>query len=195
MPKRTLKKAGKAAKTTDSSERLRKALGKRTKGELIDALVEFAKEDRGILRRLDARFELEAPPKELVAATRQAIADATDFDERDINRNFSYDYAAYSAVKRNLSRLIDLGQLRLAMTLSLELMDKGSYQVEMSDEGLMTEDIEECLQAVIQTLTKCDLPAGEVVAWCAAMLKGDRVGCICDRDLRSLQHHFEGGRS
>ena len=42
------------------------------------------------------RFELEAPPEELAAATRQAIADATDFDERDINRNFDYDYEAYA---------------------------------------------------------------------------------------------------
>jgi uncharacterized Zn finger protein len=195
MPKRTSKKAGKAAKTTDSSERLRKAMAKRTKGELIDALVEFAREDRGILRRLDARFELEAPPKELVVATRQAIADATDFDARDINRNFSYDYAAYSEVKRNLSRLMDLGHLRPAMKLSLELMEKGNYQVEMSDEGLMTEDIEECLRVVIQAFKQCDLPTGEVVAWCAAMLKSDRVGCICDRELRAMQHQFEGSRS
>jgi hypothetical protein len=28
-------------------------------------------------------------------------------------------------------------------------MKQGSYQVEMSDEGLMTYDIEECLQAVV----------------------------------------------
>jgi hypothetical protein len=146
MPKRTAKKTAKAAKTTDSAERLRKALAKRTKGELVDVLVELARDDRKILRRLDAHFELQAPPKELVAATRQAIADATAFDEREINRNFSYDYAAYDAVKRNLSRLIERGRLQLAMELSLELMKKGSYQVEMSDEGLMTDDIEECLQ-------------------------------------------------
>jgi hypothetical protein len=56
---------------------------------------------------------------ELVGATRQAIADATDFDEREINYNFDYDYAAYGEVKRNLGRLIDLGQLRLAMELSV----------------------------------------------------------------------------
>ena len=59
----------------------------------------------------------------------QAIADATDFDERDINRNFAYDHAAYGEVKRNLSRLIDLGQLRLAMELSLELMKEGSRRL------------------------------------------------------------------
>ena len=120
MAKRRLKKPPKAS--TDAPKRLRTALAKCTKDELIDILVEFANEDRNVLRRLDARFELEAPPKELVAATRRAIADATDFDERDINRNFSYDYEAYSEVKRNLSRLIELGQLRPAMELSLELM-------------------------------------------------------------------------
>ena len=73
----------------------------------------------------------------------EQVADATDFDERDINRNFAYDYEAYREVKRNLGRLIDAGQLRLAMQLALELMKRGSYQVEMSDEGLMTRDIED----------------------------------------------------
>jgi uncharacterized Zn finger protein len=195
MSKRSSKKAAKTAKATDSEARLRKTLAKHTKGELIDVLVEFAKEDRGIFRRLDARFELDAPPRELVVATRQAIVDATDFDERDINRNFSYDYEAYSEVNRNLSRLIDRGQLRLAMELSLELMEKGSYQVEMSDEGMMTDDIEECLQVVIKTLKKCDVPANEVIAWCAEMFSNDRVGFICDRDLEALRDQFETSQS
>ncbi len=35
-------------------------------------------------------------PDDLIAATHQAIADATDFDEREINRNFDYDDQAYS---------------------------------------------------------------------------------------------------
>jgi hypothetical protein len=113
------------------------------------------------------------------------ISDATDFDERDINHNFSYDYEAYSAVKRNFGRLIDLGHLRSAMELSLELMSQGSYQVEVSDEGLMTDDIKECLQVVIKALRKCDPPADEVVAWCAAMVTKDRVGFICDTELGS----------
>jgi hypothetical protein len=161
---------------------------------LIEVLVELAGDDRGILRQLDARFELEAPLKELVA-TRQAIADATDFDEREINYNFDYDYAAYSEVKRNLGRLIDLGQLRLAMELSLELMKQASYQVEMSDEGLMTDDIEECLQVVVQALQKSDLPPGEIVAWCQAMTKSDRVGFIYDREIQALQRPFEASGS
>ena len=96
----------------DSVERLHKVLAKRAKSELVEMLVELASDDRNLFRRLAARFKLEAPAEELAAATRQAIADATDFDEREINRNFSYDYAAYAEVKRNLSRLVELRQLR-----------------------------------------------------------------------------------
>ncbi len=157
--------------------------------------MELARDDRNVLRQLDARFALEAPPQELVVATRQAIADATDFDEREINRNFDYDFAAYEAVKRNLGRLVGLGQLRLAMELSLELMDRGSYQVEMSDEGLMTDDIEDCLKVVIQALRKCDLPSSELIAWCRDMLKKDRVGFICEEELKALRHDLEASRS
>jgi hypothetical protein len=161
---------------------------------MIDLLVDLAREDRKLLRRLAGRFEPEAPPKEVVAATRVAIADATDFDQRDINRNFDYEYQAYREVKRNLSRLVELGQLRAAMELSLELMEKGSYQVEMSDEGLMTEDIEECLTVVIQALKTCDLPASQVTAWSGNMLKADRVGYISERELRALREQSQPPR-
>lgn len=192
MPKRRPKKI---IKTADVAKRLRKALAKRTKDELIDVLVELARDDRNVLRQLDARFELEAPPQELVMTARQAIADATDFDDREINRNFDYDYAAYEAVKRHLGRLVGLGQLPLAMELSLELMDRGSYQVEMSDEGLMADDIEDCLKVVIQALRKCDLPSSELISWCRDMLKKDRVGFICEKELKALRHDLEASRS
>ena len=75
--------------------------------------------------------------------------------------------------------------------LSLELMDQGSYQVEMSDEGLMTDDIEACLRPVLKALHACDLPAAELIAWCAEMLKADRVGFICDQELRTLRQQFD----
>ena len=153
--------------------------------------MELAEADRGLLRELTARFDLVRTLDELVTATRLAIADATDFDERQINHNFAYDYEAYGEVKRNLSRLIDSGQRRLAMELSLELMKRGSYQVEMSDEGLMTEEIEDCLGVVITGLKKCDLPAAEVIAWCTAMLANDRVGFIARESLESLRQRYQ----
>jgi uncharacterized Zn finger protein len=193
MPKRQPKpKRGvPSRKPSGPTAELRQALTRRKKAELVDVLMELAEADRGVLRQLTARFDVATAPDDLVAATRQAIADATGFDERDINRNFDYDDEAYGEVKRNLGRLIGSGQLRLAMPLALELMKRGSYQVEMSDEGLMTEDIEGCLSVVLEALRKCDLDAAEVIAWCSAMLDNDRVGFIAREPLQSLRNHFQ----
>jgi len=189
MPQR--KKPVPLRKQPGSTAELRQALTRRKKAELVDVLMELAQGDRGVLRKLTARFDVATAPDDLVAATRQVIVDATDFDERDINRNFDYDDQAYSTVKRNLGRLIDSGQLRLAMSLALELMKQGSCQVEMSDEGLMTEDIEDCLNVVLEALRKCDLPATEVIAWCEAMLENDRVGFIAREPLQSLRNRIQ----
>ena len=52
MSKHSSKKAIKAPKRTDPAPWLRKALAQRTKGELIDILVEIASEDRA--GRVDA---------------------------------------------------------------------------------------------------------------------------------------------
>ncbi len=194
MPKRQPKprKPVPSRKQPGPTAELRQALTRRKKAELVEVLMELAEADRGILRQLTARFDVAPAPDELVAATRQAIADATAFDERDINRNFDYDDEAYGEVKRNLGRLIASGQLRLAMPLALDLMKRGSYQVEMSDEGLMTEDIEDCLKVVIGAIPKCDLPTEEVKAWCSAMLDADRVGFIARKPLEALRRRIQG---
>jgi len=73
------------------------------------------------------------------------------------------------------------------MQLSLELMRLGSRQVEMSDEGMMTDEIAACLKVVIASLKKSDLPKAQVVKWCGDMSKNDCVGFICDSELSSLQ--------
>jgi hypothetical protein len=191
MSKRPVKKS---VKPVDAAKTLRGALAKRGKAELVEALVELAAADRQVFRQLDAQFELESPPQELVVATRQAIADATAFDKRDINRNFDYDYDAYAAVKRNLHRLAESGQLRLAMELSLTLMERGSHQVEMSDEGLMTEDIEECLTVVVAALKDSGLPTAEILAWCDQMTRADSVEFICEKEFQMLRNSIQQSR-
>ena len=65
----------------------------------------------------------------------------------------------------------------------------------MSDEGLMTADIEECLSVVHKALKKCDLPADEVSAWCSAMLAADRVGFIAREPLQALRKHVQAAAS
>jgi uncharacterized Zn finger protein len=190
MPQRKPKKRASASQPAASMAELRRALARRKKAELVEVLLELAQEDRGVLRQLIARFDVAAAADELVTATRQAIVDATFFDKRDINRNFDYDDEAYGEVQRNLSRLLASGPLRLAMQLALELMKQGSYQVEMSDEGMMTEDIEDCLREVLKTLERSDLPAVEIFAWCKAMLENDRVGFIARKPLETLRDRY-----
>ena len=191
MAKRPPRRAIPSSKPAGLAAELRVALARRKKSELVDVLVDLAQADRGFLRQLTARFDVPTSPEGLVAATRQAIADATHFDPRDMNRNFSYDHHAYDEVKRNLARLIDSGQLRQALPLAMELMKRGSHQVEMSDEGLMTGEIEDGLSVVLKALGKCDLAAAEVIAWCTAMLAADRNGFIAREALESLRNRIQ----
>ena len=64
----------------------------------------------------------------------------------------------------------------------------------MSDEGWMTDDLEACFRSVLKALRKCDLPAAEVIVWCAEMLKRDRVGFICDQELKALRQRLDASR-
>ena len=174
---------------------LRHALTRRKKADLVDILMELAEVDRSILRQITARVYGTMSPDELIAATRQAITDATHFDKRYINHNFVYDLHAYNEVQRNLGLLIASGHWKETLSLSLKLMESGSEQVVMSDEGLMTEDIEACLNVVIEALRESDLPTTEVIAWCTAMLKTDQAGFIATEALQSLRNHLQATAS
>jgi hypothetical protein len=96
MAKRRSEKTVRASKQPESASKLHQALERRTKEELVNALLDLADADHKVHRQLAMRFDLDASADELVASTRRAIADATDFDEREINYNFDYDHDAYS---------------------------------------------------------------------------------------------------
>ena len=170
---------------------LRQALVRRKKSELVEILMELAQADRRLQRQLRVELQVVPAPDERIAATQRAIVDATAFDRGQMGRNFAYDYAAYEEVRRNLRLLVVSGQLQPAMSLALELMDRGSRQVEMSDEGLMTEDIESGVAVVLEALTRSDLPAPAVLGWITSMLKHDRVGFIARESLESLRSHVQ----
>jgi hypothetical protein len=96
-----------------------------------------------------------------------------------------------------LSRLVELGQLPLAMRVSLELMKQGSHRVALSEgriEGLMRTEIEECLAIIVSVLAMRDLPPADVIAWCGKMLRADRVGVIYREPLKALRSHAKASR-
>lgn len=148
-------------------------------------ILAIAREHAVVARELEDRLNIEKPVDRLVADVSSAIDRATDFDERMINHNFDVDWHAYADVKQGLSRLVKLGRLAEAKSLALKLMKDGSYQVECSDEGLMSDEICECLEPVIQAVNAAG--GAEAAKWAGDMQKADRVGFICDKQLAELR--------
>ncbi len=161
-------------------------LAKQTKAVLIDELIGLIKADRRLERSLMQRFQIAVPPAMLIQETRQAISDATDYEEFETGTNFDYDYGAYQTVQNNFKKLIKEGQIELVMELALELTKSGSAQMEMSDEGLMYDDIEACVHVVIKALKSADLTTESIQIWAQQMQHADRIDCICDTELTAL---------
>jgi len=61
----------------------------------------------------------------------------------------------------------------------------------MSEEGLMTDDIEDCMNGVIESPTKGDVLALDVVAWCTTMLGSDRMGFIARKHLEAMSQRVQ----
>ncbi len=125
---------------------------------------------------------LDKPIGLLVHDVEVAIDIATKVDELRLNYNFDYDWRAYEAIRRGLSQLIQKNAIEEAKSLALKLMDKGSYQMECSDEGLMQEEIESCLQPVISAVAESS--GGR--EWALEMLQHDRMGFLCKQELTEL---------
>ncbi len=184
MVKKGTKKPRALAKS-DRFPLIEKELHKRTKAELAALILAIAKEHAVVARELEDRLTIEKPVDLLVADVSSAIDRATDFDERMMNHNFDVDWQAYAEVQKGLSLLVELGHLADAKSLALKLMKDGSYQVECSDEGLMTDDISQCLKPVIRAVKAAG--GNEAIKWADAMQTADRVGFICDKELAELR--------
>lgn len=184
MVKKGTKKARKLTKT-DRFQLIEKELYKRTQEELVALVLAVAKEHASVVRELEDRLPIDKPVDLLIADVSSAIDRATDFDERMMNRNFDVDWQAYDEVRKGLSRLVELGRLADAKSLALKLMKEGSYQVECSDEGLMSDEISQCLERVIRAVKAAG--GREAAQWAAEMQRADRMGFICEQELAKLR--------
>jgi hypothetical protein len=189
MVKRTAKKGTKKPRKRGKSNRfplIQEALRKRTKTELIEIVMKVAKMHATVARELEGQLRIEKPVDLLVADVSSAIDRATYFDEREINYNFDVDWQAYEETRKGLQKLVGLGCLEDAKLLALKLMKDGSYQVECSDEGLMTDVIEDCLRPVIRAVKTPG--SADADKWAKQMQKADRVGFICEHELAELRN-------
>ena len=184
MVKKGTKQTRKLAKS-DRFSLIEKELHKRTRAELVAMILAIAKEHAVVVRELEDQLTIKKPVDLLVADVSSAIDRATDFDTRMMNHNFDVDWQAYADVQKGLGLLVEAGHLADAKSLALKLMKDGSHQVECSDEGLMTDDISQCLEPVIRAVKAAG--GDEAVKWAVDMQTADRVGFICDKELAERQ--------
>ena len=184
MVKKGTQKPRKLA-NSDRFPLIEKGLHKRTKAELAAMILTIAKEHAVVARELEDRLTIEKPVYLLAADVSSAIDRATDFDERMINHNFDVDWQAYAYVQKGLALLVKLGHLADAKSLALKLMKDGSYQVECSDEGMMADEISQCLKPVIRAVKA--VGGDEAVKWAGEMQTADRVRFICEKELAELR--------
>lgn len=185
MVKKGTKKPRKLAKT-DRFSLIEKALRKRTKEDLVRMILRIAKDNAVVARKLESHMDVEKPVDLLVADVSSAIDCATDFDEQMNNYNFDLDGQAYDHVRNGLSQLIKRGHLEDAQSLALKLMKDGSHQVEASDEGLMADEIRDCLRPVIRAVKA--VGGDNAAQWAHKMQLADRVGFIRDHELAELRN-------
>jgi hypothetical protein len=166
----------------DRLELFRIALKRRKKVELTEFVLRMAQDEMACAWLLEQELNMDKPVALLVHDVEAAIRVATRVDELRVNYNVYYDWRAYEAIQFGLSQLIEKDAIDEAKYLALTLMRAGSYQIECSDEGLMQEAIESCLRLVISALW--EHPDARI--WALEMLAHDRVGCLCERELREM---------
>jgi hypothetical protein len=179
-----LRQAQKAAEQFDRDrlELLRAALRRIKKADLVELTLRISQEEKASEWLLENELALDKSIELLVHDVAIAIDIATEVDDLRVNYNFAYDWRAYEAIRRGLSQLIQKNAIEQLKNLALKLMDKGSHQIECSDEGLMQEQIESCLQPVIAAVAK--LPDGR--QWAMEMLQHDRMRFLCEKELTEL---------
>lgn len=172
----------------DREELLRATLKRTKKVDLVELTLRIAQREKASEWMLEQEVGLDKPVDLLVHDIEIAIDIATKVDEQRLNYNFEYDWRAYDAVRRGLSQLIEKNRLGESKCLALKLMDKGSYQIECTDEGMMQEDIESCFRLVISAVAGS--PGGR--EWALEMLHRDRIRFLCERELTELAGPIHG---
>jgi hypothetical protein len=153
--------------------RLSTALERHSKAQLISLLQDTAFRWEDVCRQLLMETEDDQPLSGLVGDIRSALRKATHVPEEQVNRNLSVDYNAYEQVRRGLKKLIATDHLREAMALAIDVIQLGSNQVELSDEGLMADEVVETVKLVVKEVDAAQIGPEEKAKWWVALAAAD----------------------
>jgi hypothetical protein len=176
--KRSAVKAVRRAKERRNArfEAIQQALHRSKKAELIELLVSLMNDREETKVWLEDRLEIPKEAPEEAEDLARDIELATNVPNDKIGHNFSFDYDAYERIEKGFRRLLRTGHMAVAMELSETLIDAGSRQITMSDEGMMTDDIVACLRPVVAAVRKSSLAPSDKEEWFARMEKLDHSG-------------------
>lgn len=132
--------------------RMTASLAGLSKEELISFVCEASLRWPALCRHVLMETEQDQPLTGLIGDIQAAIRAATFIPKEKLNRNFDYDVEEYEQVRIGLRKLMRLGHISEAMDLAIELLEAGNSQVEASDEGMMTEEIVECVNVVTEVV-------------------------------------------
>lgn len=166
------------------SRLIESTLRKLRKDDLIELLMGLDTYDPAVRWSIEAEIGLQKPVDLVAHDLRHAIEIATKVDERRANDNFGYSWQAYEEVARGFKLLVRQNELESTKQIAIEFMAKASYQVACSDEGLMAEEIEDCLKPVIEAVANAG--GEQAKQWATAMIAADEVGVICDAELTKI---------
>lgn len=158
-----------------------KTLRSQRKDSLVQVLIKLCDENIHARWLTEAELGMTKPVELALHDLREAIQLATHVDEKQINHNFSFDWDAYAEVKRLMEMLVSLSALTEAMEIATYFMGQASQQLEYSDEGMMLEEVEKCLQPIFEALENHD--ETQRSAWAFRMQVADRVGFVCHKKL------------
>ena len=141
-------------------EAIRSHLETLSKKQLVERLYQFATSDQDVWDELESECECQPQAdshKELIRWTEDAIRDATE-----PGLEWGGDYPK---VREHLKQLADRGQVAAVLELGAQLLQRGREQIELSDEGLMTDDLADCMKVVFSVLPKSSLEPAEQMQW------------------------------
>ena len=167
------------------------ALKRQRKQDLIEVLGKLC--DANVHARwiIETHFAIAKPVEVILHDLREAIRLATKVDEQRLNDNFDFDYDAYAEVKRLFETLLALGALREAGDIAVQFMGDASHQIASSDEGMMLDEVKECLQPVLAAMKGMEVT--ERAAWAQRMQRADVVGFVCSDILSSWSNSRSDG--
>ncbi|MFO0914377.1 MAG: hypothetical protein U0795_15560 [Pirellulales bacterium] len=157
--------------------RMTASLAGLSKEELISFVCESSMRWPALCRHVLMQTEHDQPLTGLIGDIEAAIRAATYVPKEKLNRNFDYDIEEYEQVRIGLRKLMRLGYMTEAMDLAIELLFAGNDQIDASDEGLMAEEIVECVNVVTQVVEATGSEA-ERQAWAQRLASSDDLSIL-----------------